>query len=147
MRVVSPITTKKKLTRRGKVVVTNRQQYNLAQKMALIDLSRTDGIRTVSKKFGIHRSMIQRWIKKEESIRSLSIERGIDPYYRLRLQGPGRLPFLSNDVEERFIEWFNEKLSETRADNKCPTKVTIHMCVAAIRQMDATLIGVPQHLL
>jgi transposase-like protein len=72
MKVTLPLTPQK-MTRRGRVVVSLRQQYNLAQKMALIDLSRCDGIRKISKKFGIHRSMLQRWIKQEGAIRSFKI--------------------------------------------------------------------------
>jgi hypothetical protein len=74
---------RKRISKQGIERPILRVQYNLAQKIALMDMTRTSGIRTIAKKFAIHRSMLQKWLKKEDSIRMLALQRGINPYYNI----------------------------------------------------------------
>jgi hypothetical protein len=87
MKVVLP-----KVTKKGKTIQNPRTCYSLAQKIALIDLANATGIRITAKNNNIHRNMLQRWMKKENELRLLAMQRGINQYQRTRLTGNGRPP-------------------------------------------------------
>jgi hypothetical protein len=91
--------------------------------------------------------MLQKWLKNVDSIRMFALQRGINPYYRLRCPGSGRPSLIPIDVEERFLEWFHSKRSENNQETKGPIKINIHMCIAAIRKIDNNMVKTPRHLL
>jgi hypothetical protein len=96
--------------------------YTIVQKIAIIDLARSIGIRATARNNDIHRNMIQRWIKVEEKFCLLAMRRGVNPYKRTRLDGNGRSSTIPFDTEENLWTGSIHNVVKRQVQQKVPSK-------------------------
>jgi hypothetical protein len=134
-----------KVSTKGVVSSTARNNLTLIQKLAIVDRARIYGKKPTSRETGINLRQIHRWTKQQSQLLQLSHTRGVNDVVRKRLTGSGRPPMHTKEVESTLCEWFDFLRNEDT--DAGPVKVNLTMCVSKLRTLDSSLNGVCRHLL
>jgi DDE superfamily endonuclease len=134
-----------KYNRCGKEKKTVRRSFSIALKLAIIERAKAIGFKPAERECQVDRKTLKRWVMAEEKLRSLSSTRGVIPTQHVRLLGSGRPPLINKATEDELCEWFENMRSLLTIEG--PIKISVPMCVAKVRMIDANLRNVARSVL
>jgi hypothetical protein len=118
----------------------SRRSFTISQKLVAVDAAAQHGIKPTARTLQVSKSMLIRWRRDVDKLRSLAQGRGFNPVNHCRLPGGGKRPKISKETERQLLQHLDR-------ERELENKVTVQTLVHKLRMIDATCIEVNRHLL